>query len=462
VDVSSHANHSNSPTSARHCAWKILQNIYRQGIYTDLGLDRGLKSSQLSREDRGLVTTLVYGTVRRQRTLDQLINQLGKKKAHQQPLELRLLLHLGLYQLRYLTQIPASAAVNTSVELAKKGGLKGLSGVVNGILRHYLRLAEKEPDPLQLPEELTSKLGILYSFPDWIIQLWLTQFGETETEKLCQWFNQTPTFDIRINPLKTSLQEVQNAFAENNLPSAPLPNLPQGLRLLGKTGDVKQLPGFQAGWWTLQDSSAQLVSHFLNPQPGETIIDACAAPGGKTTHIAELMGDQGLIHACDRVKSRLQQVGENGQRLQLQSLKLCLGDARELSQFNNQGDRVLLDAPCSGLGILHKRPDIRWRQNPEKLAQVAQLQRELIEKTALWVKPQGILVYATCTLNPLENEQIIDQFLETHQNWQIVPPDSGLINNYTVIPPGYLKVLPHHHDMDGFFMVKLQKNLESF
>jgi 16S rRNA (cytosine967-C5)-methyltransferase len=236
-----------------------------------------------------------------------------------------------------------------------------------------------------------------------------------------------------------------------------LPHLPQALRLTGSIGAIQNLPGYSAGWWTVQDSSAQLVSHVLDPQAGEVVIDACAAPGGKTTHIAELMQDRGTIWACDRTTSRLNKLKVNAERLQLRSIKICPGDSRSLTQFTNIADRVLLDAPCSGLGTLHRHADARWRQTPASVQELANLQKELLDRTATWVKPGGILVYATCTLHPLENERVVEWFLSSHSQWQIdpLPPNSPATPFSTTA--GWLKVFPHQHQMDGFFMVRLKR-----
>jgi len=445
-------------SNPRQLAFIALQNIYRRGAYSDVALDRVLRQSEVSSADRGLVAELVYGIVRRSRSLDAVIDGLGKKKASGQPPDLRIILQIGLYQLRYLNQIPVSAAVNTSVELAKNNGLKSLSGVVNGLLRQYERLVAKGEDPLKLPANAIAGLGILYSFPDWIVKLWLEQLGQTETEQLCEWFNHPPEIDLRVNLLKTSVDEVETAFLEAGISVGRLPHLPQGLRLTGGTRTIQQLPGFNEGWWTVQDSSAQLVTHLLDPQPGEVVIDACAAPGGKTTHMAELMKDSGTIWACDLHESRLRKLKENAQRLQLKSIQTCTGDSRELGQFIETGDRVLLDAPCSGLGTLHRRPDIRWRQTPEKIQELSELQKELLTQTAKWVKPGGTLVYATCTLNSRENEEVIHWFCDRHSHWQIVPPVSHSPVASFVSPQGWVKILPHRQQMDGFFMVKLKKN----
>jgi 16S rRNA (cytosine967-C5)-methyltransferase len=409
------------PPNSRFLAFLALKNVYQQQAYTDMALNRVLKSVdkslKVAQTDRNFACELVYGIVRRQRTLDTLIDLLGKKKAAQQPPDLRIILHLGLYQLRYLDRIPASAAVNTSVELAKNNGLSKLAGVVNGLLRSYIRQAESG-DPLQLPVDPISNLGVKHSFPDWIVQTWLEQLPLEEVDRLLAWFNRAPKIDLRVNLLKASIEKVENALSSAGISVERIPNLPQGLRL-ENSGAVTDLPGYKQGWWMIQDSSAQLVTHLLDPQPGETIIDACAAPGGKTTHIAELMGDNGQIIASDRAAKRINKVRENAARLRLNSIKIEVGDSRELERFHNLADRVLLDAPCSGLGTLHKRPDIRWRQTNQAVESLFELQTELIEQTALCVKPKGVLVYATCTLNVLENEKVVQSFLKNNSNWSI-------------------------------------------
>ncbi|MGE5657790.1 MAG: 16S rRNA (cytosine(967)-C(5))-methyltransferase [Actinomycetota bacterium] len=454
----------------RQLAFVALRDVHRHGAFADVALDRILRNSQLTDPDRRLVTELVYGSVRRMRSLDALIDQFAKKKSSQQPPDLRTILHLGFYQLRYLTHIPVAAAVNTTVQLAKDNGFSGLSSFVNGLLRQYVRLSAGEPESLtnqpaphspshllpithyQSPQE---RLGILHSFPDWIVQLWLEQLGETETEQLCEWFNQTPTIDLRINPLRTTLEQVETALEIGGLSVSRIPHLPQALRLNGSVGAVQNLPGYREGWWTIQDSSAQLATHLLDPQPGEIIIDACAAPGGKTTHIAELMGDKGTVFACDKTESRLKRLRENVQRLQLNSIQILTGDSRQFQQFIHTADRVLLDAPCSGLGTLHRRADARWRHTPETVQQLSALQSELITNVANFVKPGGILVYATCTIHPLENDSIIQSFLANHPQWQIEFPALDL--PLSPAPEGWLKVWPHRYQMDGFFMVKLKR-----
>ena len=442
----------------RQIAFLALREVHRRGAFADAALDRAFSNSQLNDLDRRLVTELVYGSVRRMRSIDFIIDKLATKKSSQQPPELRTILHLGLYQLEYLNQIPPSAAVNTTVQLAKENGFSGLSSFVNGLLRQYIRLTDSDLNPLTVTnyKSPVERLGILHSFPEWLVKLWIEQIGETETEQLCEWFNQSPTIDLRINPLKSSIAQIEAAFQTHNISTSRIPHLPQALRLNGSIGAIQNLPGYSEGWWTIQDSSAQLVTHLLEPQPGETIIDACAAPGGKTTHSAELMQDTGTIYACDKTASRLKKLKENADRLQMKSIKIHTGDSRHFPEFVNLADRVLLDAPCSGLGTLHRRADARWRHTPENIQQQSQLQSELLANAATFVKSGGLLVYATCTIHPLENETVIRSFLDSNPNWQIEPPTIDLPVQPS--PEGWVKVWPHRHHMDGFFMVRLKQD----
>ncbi|MEL7333895.1 MAG: transcription antitermination factor NusB, partial [Cyanobacteria bacterium J06560_2] len=275
--------------SARQIAFEALRSIAR-GAFADVVIDRKLNGSTLSAQDKGLVTELVYGTVRRQRTLDALIDQFGKRKASQQQADLLQILRLGFYQLRYLTHVPNHAVVDTTVRLAKDQRLGKLSGVVNGMLRAYIRQSAPTSeeltasDPLQLPEDTTAKLGILHSYPDWIVRVWQSMLPKEEVVALCEHFNQAPSLDLRIDLQRHSVEAAQQIFGDAGIEVVPIEGVPSALRLTTHKGAVTQLPGYTEGWWTVQDSSAQLVSYLLDPQPGEMVIDACGAPGGKSLH----------------------------------------------------------------------------------------------------------------------------------------------------------------------------------
>ncbi|MGB7412676.1 MAG: 16S rRNA (cytosine(967)-C(5))-methyltransferase, partial [Thermosynechococcaceae cyanobacterium] len=399
---------------------------------------------------------LLYGCTRRQRTLDALIDQFAKKPASEQPPELRTLLHLGLYQLRYLGQIPVSAAVNTTVDLAKQNGLAGLSGFVNGFLRNYARHADGS-DPLVLPSDPVQRLGVQHSYPDWIVEVWLSQIGPDETEVLCQYLNQPPALDIRINVLKTTREAVQAQLEAADIAVEPIPHLPQALRIQDSAGPIPKMPGFTEGLWTVQDASAQLVSHVLNPQPGSVVVDVCAAPGGKATHMAELMQGQGVVWACDRTSSRLRRLQQNLKRLDIDIIEQWTGDSRELSDEIPPADAILIDAPCSGLGTLHRHADARWQQTPEKVKELSLLQAQLLEASAQRVKPGGVLVYATCSLHVDENENVVQGFLETHSGWRLDQNFLPAGQRDWQQAAGWVKVWPHQQAMDGFFIAKMLK-----
>jgi 16S rRNA (cytosine967-C5)-methyltransferase len=503
--------------TSRQVAFEALRAIDR-GAFADVVLDRKLDQSQLSAQDKGLVTELVYGTVRRRRTLDALIDQFGKQPANKQQADLLQILRLGFYQLRYLSHVPDHAVVDTTVQLAKAQRLGKLSGVVNGMLRQYIRgcqpkdLSVSDPsisepsvgeqtipnqtildqtisdqtisdqtqtsqpavdlpavDPLVLPNDPIQRLGILHSYPDWIVRVWLSMLPEAEVVALCEWFNQSPQIDLRINLRRYSLAEAEAILQAAGIETERVANVPSALRIKGHMGAIAQIPGYADGWWAIQDSSAQLVGYLLDPKPQETVIDACAAPGGKSMHIAELMGNEGRVWSCDRTASRTRKIQQNIDRLQSSTVRVLMCDSRDQAAFVGQADRVLLDVPCSGLGTLHRHADARWRQTPESVEGLVTLQRELLSHTSSWVKPGGVMVYSTCTLHPAENEAQIEWFLREHEGWEVQLPSetssessaetaerAETLSAFTT-EQGWVKVWPHRQNMDGFFMAKLRR-----
>lgn len=425
----------------RWVTWQILRDMDRRGSYANVALDRGLQQGELSAPDRHLVTELVYGITRRQRTLEALITDYAQVK--QQPPDLRRILHIGFYQLAYLDQIPAAAAIHTSVELARSAKLGSLTKVVNGILRRFLR---EHPTPSDLtwlePQDPVSSLGIRHSFPDWILKLWIEHIGFEETDALCAWMNRSPHLDVRVNRLRTDPTTLQALWQEQGIPAELLDGIPSALRLLSRAGSIPEMPGYEAGWWSVQDASAQQVVDWLDPQPGEVIADCCAAPGGKSTHIAEKMNDHGQVWALDRHAGRLKRVTENAARLGLTCIRPLALDLAE-DPLPELVDRALVDVPCSGLGTLHRHGDARWRLDPAGIPDLVALQAEILDQVAAYVKPKGILVYSTCTLNPDENERQIQHFLARRPDW--------------ILERDPVVLWPHRVDRDGFFMARLQK-----
>jgi 16S rRNA (cytosine967-C5)-methyltransferase len=447
----------------RQIALETLRLVQRRKAYADVALDCTLSRSRqdnisITDSDRRLITELVYGCTRRQKTLEAILQEFSQKPITKLPPDLLIILQIGIYQLCFLDRIKPSAIVHTTVELAKQNGLSGLSGFTNGVMRSILRAKDKKTDLFSQISDPAS----LYSFPEWLIELWQQEFGQEAIADICNWFNQTPHLDLRVNLLRATREQVLAVFAEANIAAIPIPHLPEGIRITQATGDISQLPKFKEGWWSVQDASAQLVTYLLDPQPQEIIIDACAAPGGKTAHISDRMQNTGTIYALDRLANRLKKVAQNTARLGITNVQTIETDCREftsqLAQLPKQTcDRILLDVPCSGLGTLHRHADARWRQTPQEPFKLAQTQTEILNESVHWLKEDGVIVYSTCTLHPAENEQVINQFLETHPNWQIAPPDPHNPAHHFVSDRGWIKVLPHQHDMDGFFMVKLQK-----
>jgi 16S rRNA (cytosine967-C5)-methyltransferase len=445
---------SPSLTNPRQAALLALRAVAR-GAYADAALEQAFGRSQLTPADRHLATELIYGTVRQRRTLDAIIDRL-LRKSEKAGSELRSILQIGLYQLRHMDRIPVSAAVDTTVQLAKENRLEGLAALVNGVLRQYLRQQADFSGDWCAGLEQIARIGTLYSFPDWLIGEWLPLLGEPATIELCQIFNRPPPIDLRVNTLRTNRSTVLTALQAAHIDASPLPHSTEGIRLTGPAGAIPNLPGYQEAWWTVQESSAQLVGQLLYPQAGEVVVDACAAPGGKTTHLAELMGDNGTIYAIDPTASRLRKVTQNCERMALKSVQTILGDSRQQPDLEGRVDRVLLDAPCSGLGTLHRRADARWHKTPDTVRELALLQEELLNACARWVKPGGVLVYATCTIHPAENEDVIRPFLETHPAWRIDRPQ-GLLAPLAS-SEGWITTWPQEHQTDGFFMVRMVKN----
>ena len=423
----------------RQVAWQVLQAV-ASGAYADAALERELQRQQLATADRALATELAYGAIRQRRLLDGWLDALGKLPAQRQPPRLRWLLHLGLYQLLFSDRVPASAAVSTTVELAKSGGLARLAPVANALLRSALRRRDGGPasaqgsEPwqgLELPADAAQCLALRRSLPDWLAALLLQWLPAEAAEAFALASNLPHSVDLRVNPLRASSEQLLTELRAAGLTVEPLPGLPLGLALQGRRGDLRLLPGFAAGQWCVQDRAAQRIASLLAPESGQRVLDACAAPGGKSTHLAELMGDQGEIWAVDRSGARLERLRRNAERLGLNCIRTLAVDALVLASekpaWIGYFDRILLDAPCSGLGTLARHADARWRINPEAIEALVKLQRSLLEAILPLLKPGGRLVYATCTVHPAENCDQVAALLADYpalsllESWQVWP-----------------------------------------
>ncbi|MEB3246688.1 MAG: 16S rRNA (cytosine(967)-C(5))-methyltransferase [Synechococcus sp.] len=401
---------------ARRLAWDVLQAV-AAGAYADMALERALREHPLGGPDRGLATELAYGAIRRRRSLDAWLDRLGKVPARKQPPKLRWLLHVGLYQLFWMERIPASAAVNTTVGLAKAGGLSRLAPVVNGLLRSAVRAVEAGED-LQRPQDWAAALALDHSLPDWLPPLLRDWRGVEGAEAVAAACNAVPSLDLRVNSQRATTEQVASELADAGINTQPIVGCPHGLQVKGHKGDLRSWPGYGEGHWCVQDRAAQWVAPLLSPQPGDRILDACAAPGGKSTHLAELVGDAGEIWAVDRSPGRLQRVAANAARLGHGCINALAADASQLPQERPQWrggfQRILIDAPCSGLGTLARHPDARWRITPDAIDGLLPLQQNLLDGLLPLLAERGTLVYATCTIHPAENASQIRAFLQRH------------------------------------------------
>jgi len=418
--------------AAREAAWWVLQAV-GGGAFADVALERALQRLRLAPLDRALATELAYGAIRQRGLLDAWLDAVGKVPAAQQPPRLRWLLHLGLYQLLFSDRIPAAAAVTTSVELAKRAGLQRLAPVVNGLLRAVLRRRDGLDAPaagrapwlgLALPADPAAALALRHSLPPWLATLLLAWLPPERAEAFARASNRPPGLDLRLNPLRSNRLALLERLANAGVAAEAIPGLASGVTLLGRGGELGRLPGYAEGEWCVQDRAAQAIAPLLAPEPGQWLLDCCAAPGGKSTHLAELIGDQGTVWAVDRSAARLERLRRNAERLGLTSINTLALDAELLPErrpaWIGRFDRILVDAPCSGLGTLARHADARWRITPEAIKGLTALQRRLLAASLPLLRPGGRLVYATCTVHPAENSELLAAFLADHPDWHLI------------------------------------------
>ena len=365
---------------------------------------------------------------------------------------IRNILRMGIYQIDFMEKVPESAAVDESVKLAKKYGHKGTAALVNAVLRSYLRNKSKVVFP-SWGQDKVENIALFYSFPSWMVERWLEVFGEEETVKLCDAFNQRPRLSLRVNSLRIGQKDMEEIFNREKIRFKPGRFLKNYYSIESKM-DLSQFSPLQEGWVYFQDESAGFPVMLLDPQPGECILDLCAAPGGKATFIAEKMKDQGMVIAVDISLEKLKTIKENCDRLGIESVKLCCADAKSFSC--HPVDKILLDAPCSALGTLGRNSDARWRKQKEDIPRLQKLQLEILSRAAELLKSGGVLVYSTCTIMPEENEQVIYRFLEQRKDFKQTDShlfvDSNLVNE-----KGFVRTLPQDHKMDGSFACRLEK-----
>ncbi len=456
---------SAEPTQARLLAARMLERIERSRAFADLALGSALARSSLCAPDRALCTELVYGTLRWRGRIDYLLEQLLERKLSSlEPLVVSPL-RIGAYQILFSDRIPATAAVDQSVRCTRALGADRATGLVNAVLRRLAR----EHSTMALPELDRDPLGHLIhalSLPAWIAERWLSRYGATEAAELALACNATPRLTVRANRSRIDssalLEELRQRFPD----AYPCGLAPDGI-VLGRRGNPGRDPAFLAGRFTVQDEASQLVAVLLDPRPGDRVLDTCAAPGTKTTAIAERVGNSGQVTALDRHAGRLRLVARDSRRLGLRQIRtlerdasLSLADLCDRGQVPHPGpfDRVLVDAPCTGLGTLRRNPDARWRIRPGDAEELTRLQRAILERAAEVLRAGGRLVYSTCTLLPEENEQMVTRFLEASPNFRLLPPEELPTSLAEVMgQDGFMRCFPHVHDTDGFFAAALER-----
>lgn len=441
----------------RQLATEILVKVDMRKAYAGILVDHNLKSTALSERDRALLTELVYGTLRWRGHIDsRLGRQLRRSLIRTNPF-LRNLLRVTLYQLLFLDKIPTYAAVNEAVDIAKHFRSARDAAFVNAVLRNFLRALENTGEAQ--PNTVSIALAARESHPEWLVQEWLDYFGIEEAEALMRANNERSPLVLRVNSRRVTREALLGLLKKSGISAVPTRFSPQGVWVRDGSA-VDQIPGFDEGLFQVQGEASQLIAHLLSPRPGERILDACAAPGGKTTHLTELMEDSGHLTALDKSESGLEKIRENAARLGLSSINIARTDVTQeiMGTLCGPYDRILIDAPCSGLGTLRSHPEIKWHRAKNDIDRLRRLQSKIVNRLAPCLKRGGVLVYSTCTLTRAENEQVTRSFLESHKEFELEDAASYLPEQArTLVRGSYFMALPHRHNTDGFFAARMRK-----
>ena len=437
---------------ARAVAAQVLERVETDAAFADLALDAELRRRPLAPRDAALATELVYGTLRWQRYLDWILAPHSRRRLPTLDPRVRVILRMTAYQIAFLERVPAFAAVNDAVTLARRA--PGLAEYVNAVLRAFARRGAAEREP-PLPRDPVDALATRCSFPTWVAGRWLARYGAEEAEALMRALNARPPLTVRVNTLRTSREQLAVRLAEEErVPTRATPLAPEGL-VVEDGGDPGGWRAFVEGACVVQDEASMLVARLLEPAAGTTIADVCAAPGTKTTHLAQLMGDRGRVLAFDPQPGRLARVAEAAARLGVTIAETVAGTVEALAPHWAGGcDGVLVDAPCSNLGVLRRNPEVKWRRQLADLAAASERQRGILTAAAVLVRPGGRLVYATCSLEPEENDEVARAFLAAHPAFAVEPPAT-----WPVAPDaaGFVRCLPHRHGTDGFTAIRFRR-----
>ncbi|MBF8982199.1 16S rRNA (cytosine(967)-C(5))-methyltransferase RsmB [Lutibacter sp. B2] len=441
-------------TNARRCALSILIDVEKNNAFSNIAIRKHLKNKEISDVDKGLITELVYGVLENKIYLDFIIEQFSKIKMNKISIAVLNILRMGLYQIIYLDKIPQFAAVDESVRLAKKEEFKS-SGFVNAILRNFIRNKE-QVDLSKIKKDPAKYLSIMYSHPLWLVKRWIKKHGQAFTEELLKANNETPKLIIRTNTLKTTREELVNLLLEDDIKVDESVYVNDAL-YIGKVRDIEKLEAYKKGFFQVQDESSMLVANVLDPQPEECILDVCAAPGGKSTHIAQMMNNKGKVIARDIYDHKLKLINDNANRLGIDIIHTESFDATEVdSNLIKSVDRVLVDAPCSGLGIIRRKPELKYNKTIDDIKEISKLQYKILCSASQYVKKGGFLVYSTCTIEQEENMNIIEKFLYEHGEYEMVDINEFLPKALRM-KDKVLQLYPNTHKTDGFFICKLKR-----
>ena len=452
--------HIRHTAPSRLLALQTLLAVERETCFAEDAFARFAARAKLSHEDQALAFELVYGVLRHRATLDWQLNAVATRPLHRLPAVVAAILRLGAYQMRYLDRIPVSAAVNEAVKLAK--GVKGRdwSGVTNGILRNLDRTEVEWPDMAHDP---VNGLSVRYSCPNWLTRRWIDRCGLETAEAMCRHTLTIPPLTLRTNTLRCSREQLEARLGEEGYAVSRTSVSPQGL-ILEKCGSLQALSVLQEGWCYVEDEAAQLVPLLLDVKPGQRVLDACAAPGGKCSHIAALMQNKGEIVGTDPEPRRLKRLESNLQTLGItcvETVEISHETDRDTSWFSDQQgfDRILVDAPCSGLGVLRRHPEAKWQKTSAQLDRHGERQSGILERVAPYLRPGGVLVYSACSTEPEETTQVVSRFCQDHPEFcrepsaRWLPPHAHSLTN----PDGDFLTSGFRYNMDGFFAARLRR-----
>ena len=434
---------------ARRTALDVVHLVFQGRDYADAVLDASFDRWRLTPRDRSLTTELVYGTLRWHRWLDFLLQRAATGDWSKVPERIRYLLEIALYQILFLDRIPNHAAVNEAVRIAKLEG-SHWSGLVNGILRSILRRPELRKDPID--DDPVAAFAIRWSHPEWLVRRWMVRFGPERTESICRANNERPRLGIRVNRLRCRREEAAERLNKVGYQTRPSKYLDEFLTT-ERGRSLQFSEPFKAGDIYIQDESAGLVAHLLDPKRGDRILDLAAAPGGKATHLAELSRDKAIVVAVDMNRYRTKKIIENRERLGLGNVFPIVADGRTVS---GEFDKVLVDAPCSGLGVIRRRGELRWRKTEKDVQMLVTLQKALLKSAASAVRSDGFLVYSTCTVVQEENSGVVEDFLKHHSEFR-VEAAGRFVGEKLTTERGTVETWPDVHGLDGSFAVRFRK-----